>query len=75
MANLLDECISKAEHYSQTLCSGTHHTAPVDCGEVVICLDCGETIERLPREAAQLTLITQLYTEEWPNYVMEVRTS
>jgi hypothetical protein len=71
----LDSCISKAEHYSQTLCTRDHHTAPVDCGEVVICLDCGVVVERVPREAAQLELIAHLDLENWANSVIEVRTS
>lgn len=72
---LLDGCTSELDHFFQTLCVLEHHTAPVDCGEAVICLDCGETVERIPREAAQLTLVAQLDLENWANSVIEVRTS
>jgi len=71
---LLDSCKSALEHYSQTLCALDHHTAPLDCGEQVICLDCGKVVERIPREAAQLTLVAQLDLDNWAHSVIEVRT-
>jgi ABC-type uncharacterized transport system ATPase component len=71
---MLDGCSSALEHYFQTLCVRDHHTAPLDCGERVICLDCGEVVERIPQEAAQLTLIAHLDLDNWSNSVIEVRT-